>query len=106
MRETKKWIERNNFEDNQEYVEKTLKKFELNKYHFAYSDGVLCLLIEENLKKYKVTLDTYRKRMNIYRCEVHASFGKHTKENMTLKKYFEDDCIWDSIKWIAKDSRL
>lgn len=106
MKDVKKWIKRNNFEDNQEYAEKVLKKFEIEKYHFSYSNGEICLLIEKNLRKYKIVLDTKKERMNIFRCEVHANFSKYTKENMVLKKYFEDDCIWDSIKWVAKDSKI
>ena len=101
-----KWFDRNNFEDNQDYTEKVLKRFNIQKYHFAYDSGELALLIEQGLKKYKVVIDKNDYLMKIYRCEVHLNFTKHTKENMMLKKTFNDDCIWNSIKWIAKDSKL
>lgn len=101
-----KWFKRNNFEDNQEYTEKVLERFDINKYHFNYYEGELCLSVEKNLKKYKIVLEPKRCKMLIYRCGVHNNFGKYTKENMVLKKYFTDDCIWDSIKWIAMDSKL
>lgn len=44
--------------------------------------------------------------MEIYRCEVHIQFKKHTKENMILKKSFEENCIFNAVKWIAKDSHI
>ena len=72
----------------------------------AYDSGELSLLIESGLKKYKVIVDELECLMKIYRCDVHVNFGKHTKENLVLKKTFNDDCIWNSIKWIAKDSKL
>lgn len=101
-----KWYERNNFSDNIEYTEKVLNKFNIEKYHFAYDNGELSLLIESGLKKYKVIVDELECLIKIYRCDVHVNFGKHTKENLVLKKTFNDDCIWNSIKWIAKDSKL
>lgn len=101
-----KWYERNNFSDNIEHTEKVLNKFNIEKYHFAYDSGELSLLIESGLKKYKVIVDELECLIKIYRCDVHVNFGKHTKENLVLKKTFNDDCIWNSIKWIAKDSKL
>ena len=101
-----KWYERNNFSDNIEYTEKVLNKFNIEKYHFAYGNGELALLVESGLKKYKFIVDELECLMKIYRCDVHVNFGKHTKENLVLKKTFNDDCIWNSIKWIAKDSKL
>ena len=100
------WIKRNNFENNQEYAEKVLKRFNIEKYHFAYEQGDLVLLVEQGLKKYKIKINKNNCLMEIYRCDVHVNFTKHTKENMMLKKAFNDDCIWNSIKWIAKDSKL
>ena len=47
-----KWFRRNNFSDNYDYAEKVLKRFNLDKYHFAYDSGELSLLIESGLKKY------------------------------------------------------
>ena len=52
-----KWYDRNNFSDNIEYTEKVLNKFNIEKYHFAYDNGELALLIEKGLKKYKVIMD-------------------------------------------------
>ena len=101
-----KWYGRNNFIDNSEYAEKILTRFNLSKYHFAYDNGELALLVEKGLKKYKITVSQSECLMKIYRCEVHANFSKHTKENLVLKKTFNDDCIWNSIKWITKDSKL
>ena len=101
-----KWFSCNNFSDNYDYAEKVLKRFNLDKYHFAYDSGELSLLIESGLKKYKVVVDELEYLMKIYRCDVHVNFGKHTKENLVLKKTCNDDCIWNSIKWIAKDSKL
>jgi hypothetical protein len=101
-----KWYDRNNFSDNIEYTEKVLNKFNIEKYHFAYDNGELALLIERGLKKYKVVISQNKCVVEIYRCEVHLNYGKYTKENMVLKKSFQDDCIWNSIKWIAKDSKL
>ena len=101
-----KWFKRNNFGDNQDYAEKILQRFNIQKYHFAYDNGELALLIEQGLKKYKIIIDKDKGLMEIYRCEVHPNFTKYTKENMMLKKTFNDDCIWNSIKWIAKDSKL
>lgn len=101
-----KWLKRNNFSDNSDYAEKVLKRFNIGKYHFAYDNGELALLIEQGLKKYKVIVDENECSMKIYRCDVHVNFSKHTKENLVLKKTFNDDCIWNSIKWIAKDSKL
>ena len=101
-----KWFSPNSFSDNYDYAEKVLKRFNLDKYHFAYDSGELSLLIESGLKKYKVIVDELECLMKIYRCDVHVNFGKHTKENLVLKKTFNDDCIWNSIKWIAKDSKL
>jgi hypothetical protein len=103
----KRWFRRNNFEDNQEYTEKVLQRFNINKYHFAYDAyGVLSLLVENGLKKYKVIVNQDICEHEIYRCDVHVNFSKYTKENMVLKKKFNDDCIWNSIKWISKDSSL
>ena len=101
-----KWYHRNNFSDNIEYAEKVLKRFNISKYHFAYDNGELALLIEQGLKKYKIVVNEDSCLMEIYRCDVHANFNKYTKENLVLKKTFNDDCIWNSIKWIAKDSKL
>lgn len=100
------WFNRNNFEDNQEYTEKVLTKFNIQKYHFIYDKyGNLSLLIENGLKKYKVMINSIKCIMEIYRCEVH-SFSKYTKENMVLKKTYSDDCIWNCIKWVAKDNKF
>lgn len=100
-----RWFKLNDLEQNQEYVEKILKKFNLNKYHFIYDKyGILSLLVENNLKKYKVIVNIAESNFEIYRCEVHM-FSKHTKENMVLKKKINDDCIYNSIKWIAKNSK-
>lgn len=101
-----KWLNRNSFENNQEYAEKVLNRFCIKKYHFAYSNGGLSLLVEQGLKKYKILVNEDKCLMEIYRCDVHVNFTKHTKENMILRKIFDDDCIWNSIKWIAKDSKL
>lgn len=102
-----RWYKLNNFEDNQDYTEKILKKFNLQKYHFSYDKyGNLSLLIENNLKKYRIVIDDVELVFKIYRCEVHNNFEKHTKENMVLKKKFSDDCIYNSIKWISKNSKL
>ena len=54
----------------------------------------------------KVVISQNKCVVEIYRCEVRLNYGKYTKENMVLKKSFQDDCIWNSIKWIAKDSKL
>jgi len=106
-KENKNWFRLNNFDTNQDYAEKILKKFNLQKYHFAYDKyGSLSLLVEQNLKKYKVVVDEAEMVVKIYRCDVHTSFGKYTKENMTLKKKFSNDCIYNSIKWISKNSQL
>lgn len=102
-----RWFERNNLDDNQEYVEKILKKFNINKYHFFYDKyGNLSLLIENNLKKYKIIIDDSDLIFKIYRCDVHSNFGKYTKENMVLKKIIKNDCIYNSIKWISNNSKI
>lgn len=99
-----RWYKRNDFESNQEYAEKVLDRFEITKYHFICENGKTSLLIEKNLKKYKVVLNDHKEQMEIYRCDVHNTLnGKYTKENMVLKKYFCDDCIWNCIKWISND---
>ena len=104
---SERWIKRNNFEENQDYTEKVLKKFNLSKYHFIYDKyGNLSLLVENNLKKYKVIIDFSTLSFKIYRCDVHNNFEKHTKENMTLKKEIKEDCIYNSIKWIANNSKI
>lgn len=106
MAKEERWYKRNNFEDNQEYAEKVMQRFFIKKYHFSYDCyGFLSLLIEQGLKRYKVVVNCSTCKHEIYRCEVH-NFAKYTKENMVLKKTFDDDCIWNSIKWIAKDSKL
>ena len=100
-----RWFKLNDLDTNQEYAEKILKKFNLSKYHFIYDKyGILSLLIENNLKKYKVIVNTSELNFEIYRCEVH-NFSKYTKENMVLKKKIDNDCIYNSIKWIAKNSK-
>ena len=102
-----RWLRLNNFEDNQEYTEKLLKKFNLGKYHFVYDRyGNLSLLIENNLKKYKVIVDDNDLSFKIYRCDVHNNFEKYTKENMIFRKEIKEDCIYNSIKWIAKNSKI
>lgn len=100
------WVQRNSLELNQEYVEKVLDKFELEKYCFVYNNGELALIIENNLKKYKIILDKKFHTMNVLRCEVHNNFTKHNKENYKLKVKFKEDCIWYAIKWVSKDSKL
>ncbi len=101
------WIELYNLESNQDYVEKTLKEFNINKYHYIYDKyGNLSLLIEQNLKKYKIIVDDENLSFNIYRCDVHNNFKKHTKENMILKKQYYENCIYNSIKWIYNNSLL
>ena len=102
-----KWFKDNNLSDNQMYAEKILEKFKLYKYHFVYDAyGNLSLLIENNLKKYKININRKKHLMEIYRCEVHIQFKKCTKENMILKKSFEENCIFNAVKWIAKDSHI
>ena len=102
-----RWFHMNNFDENQDYAEKVLQKFGLSKYHFAYDKyGNLSLLIEHNLKKYKIIVDEVDLDLKIYRCDVHNNFEKHTKENLVLKKKFHDDCIYNSIKWIYNNSKM
>lgn len=102
-----RWFQLNNFDTNQDYTEKILKKFNLQKYHFVYDKyGNLALLVEQNLKKYKIVVDEVDLSLKIYRCDVHNNFEKHTKENMSLKKKFYNDCIYNSIKWISKNSQI
>jgi hypothetical protein len=102
-----KWFQLNDFDSNQEYTEKILKKFNLQKYHFVYDQyGNLSLLIEQNLKKYKIIMDEKNRTFNIYRCDVHLNFGKYTKENMILKKTVLNNCIYNSIKWVSKNSQI
>ena len=53
-----KWFKDNNLSDNQMYAEKILEKFKLYKYHFVYDAyRNLSLLIENNLKKYKININ-------------------------------------------------
>lgn len=102
-----RWLERNNFDNNQEYAEKVLKNFNICKYHFFYDRyGNLSLLIENNLKKYKIVVDDSDLVFRIYRCDVHNNFKKYTKENMVLKKIIKNDCIYNSIKWISNNSKI
>ena len=102
-----RWLRLNNFDENQDYAEKILRKFNLQKYHFAYDKtGRLSLLIEQNLKKYKIIVDENNLVFKIYRCDVHTNFGKYTKENMTLKKKISEDCIYNSIKWVFNNSKI
>ena len=102
-----KWFQLNDFEINEEYAEKILKKFNIDKYHFVYDKyGNLSLLIEHNLKKYKIIVDEEELSFKIYRCDVHNNFGKYTKENMSFKKSFSNDCIYNSIKWVSRNSQI
>lgn len=100
------WESRNNLETNQEYLEKVLKRFDIDKYHYIYTNGEVSLIIEKNLKKYKVLVNNQKRVLEVYRCDVHSSFAKHTKENFKFKTSFKDDCIWNSIKWIYKDCKI
>lgn len=101
-----KWIDRNSFDNNIEYTEKVLERFEINKYNFICENGYTSLIIEKNLKKYRIILNVRNKSLDIYRCEVHMNFAKHTKENYKYKISFNDDCIWNSIRWVAKDCKV
>ena len=49
-----KWYDRNNFSNNIEYTEKVLNKFNIEKYHFAYDNGELALLVESGLKNIRL----------------------------------------------------
>ena len=93
-----KWFKDNNLSDNQMYAEKILEKFKLYKYHFVYDAyGNLSLLIENNLKKYKININRKKHLMEIYRCEVHIQFKKYTKEYVRKAHSFR--CGMDSTKY-------
>lgn len=118
-RQGERWFERNSFDKNQDLVEKILNRFNVKNYHFVNdSYGNLALIITKNLKKYR--LEIYQKEyydkdfernetesyMIIKRCEVHRNGQKHSKEYMVEKKRIYEDCLWCSIRWIAKNSKL
>lgn len=103
---SERWFRKNSFEYNQDYTEKILSRFNITKYNFTYNkSGVLDLLIQSGLKKYKIIIDKQECLTKVYRCEVRC-FSKYTKENMKLKKTFGNDCIYESIKWVSKDSSM
>lgn len=113
----RRWIERNGFDNNYDYTIKLLKKFKIEKYHFITDKfGNATLIITDGLNKYK--LETIQENyfdkdfnrietnsyMSISKTETHRNGQKHAKEYWVFKKKFKEDCIYSSIRWIARGS--
>lgn len=102
------WFNHNDYDQNEDYIEKLLKRFDITKYNPTINVyGCSDLVIEKNLKKYKIELDTIECVANIKRCKVRLGDAKFSKEYMPTVKVVDKTSIWyDCLKWIDKDSKI
>lgn len=101
------WYERNNFDDNNDYARKVLEKFDIKRYHFV-SDGYGCLalLINLGVNSYRINVNYDDSLMEVYKKIYRRTAQRHKKEYMKLVKTIETDGIYNSIKFIKRDSEI
>lgn len=100
------WIDLYCFENNEERAKKILKKFGIEKYHFIIVNGILALDIEINLDNYRVEVNETRDEMLIRKRQVARRKNRHVKEYMRIVNSFNNDCLYNSLKFVAIDSGL
>lgn len=101
------WFKVNSFDNNEEYTEKVLKKFDIKKYHFVIDQyGCLALLIELGMNSYRIEADIDNCEMIIKKKNIRRLGQKHPKEYMREIKKFDKDAIYESIKFVKKDSEM
>lgn len=98
------WFKMYNFEDNEERTIKVLNKFGIEKYHFVADNGTLALLIEKGLNSYRIELNDYDNEMLVLKKQVRRKAQRHTKEYMRIVARFDNDCIYNSIRFCALDN--
>ena len=101
------WRDKNSYDENKDYIEKILKKFNINKYNATINCyGEVDLYIDRGLKKYVVQLDFNNCVANVKRGKMTYVSPKFSKEYMPIVHASDRHDVWyPIIKWIHKDSQ-
>lgn len=100
------WFKLYSFDENEERTKKILEKFGINRYHFITINGIKGLIIEINLNVYRVEVHRIEEKLVVLKRKVSRRSQKHPHERMEVVKSFNNDCIYDSIKFVAEDSGI
>lgn len=96
------WFKSVSLEDNEDYVEKLLRKFKISKYNVVYDNsGNLSLLFELNIDSYKCYIDRDEKELVLLKRNK-ANNTKNKDFFHLCKKFPGHDCWYDMFKFIAK----
>ena len=100
------WFEMYSFDNNKDRTKKLLEKFGIKKYHFITIDGIDGLIIEVNLNVYQLEIDPFKDELRVRKKKYKRKSQKHPKEYLQVVKSFNNDCIYNSIKFVAEDSGI
>ena len=98
------WYKLYNFDDNKERTKKILEKFGIEKYHFVTIQGETALIIDINLNNYR--LELFDGEMAIRKKKYTRKASRHKKEYLEIVKSFDNDCIYNALKFCAIDSGI
>ena len=99
------WISLNGFDGNEDRVEKILKQFGINKYHYTIVNGLTALIIEINLNVYWLEIDDFNEELVIRKKTYTRRNQRQRKEYMSIIKSFKNDCLYMGIKYVANDGK-
>ena len=100
------WFKMYSFDDNDERTKKLLEKFGIKKYHFITINGTKGLIIEINLNVYQLEADYIKEEVRIRKKKYTRKSQRRQKEYLEVVKSYNNDCLYNSIKFVAEDSGI